>query len=96
MGVKIDESILIWDEGARLAFRVDATTVPAFHAWIDDYHFDPDGHGGTLLRVAIGGKPRIAFRLAAPVLPRLFTLLMTRVGHNLEGGRWFSTPTTNS
>lgn len=92
IGIKIDESVLVWDEGARLAFRVDATSAPAFHAWVEDYHFEPDGRGGTVLRVAIGGKPRLAFKLAAPVLPRVFDRLMTRVGHNLERGRWFSSP----
>ena len=95
IGITIDESVLVWDEGARLAFRVDGTTAPAFHAWVEDYHFEPDDHGGTLLRVAIGGKARLAFKLATPVLQRVFTLLMTRVGHNLEHGRWFSAPRPN-
>jgi hypothetical protein len=95
-GMKVDETVLAWDEGARFAFRVDSMTAPAFHAWVEDYHFEPDGSEGTLLRVAIGTKPRFAFKLAAPVLPRAMTLLLTRAGHNLEHGRWFSTPTTNS
>jgi hypothetical protein len=30
IGIKIDESVLVWDEGARLAFRVDSTTAPTF------------------------------------------------------------------
>ncbi|MFZ0718827.1 SRPBCC family protein [Mycobacterium sp.] len=95
IGINIVESVLVWDEGARLAFRVDSTTAPAFHAWVEDYRCESDGHGGTLLRVAIGGKPRLAFKLAAPVLQPIFTRLMTRVGHNLERGRWFSTPRIN-
>jgi hypothetical protein len=61
----------------------------------EDYRCESDGHSGTLLRVAIGGKPRLAFKLAAPVLQPIFARLMTRAGHNLEHGRWFSTPTTN-
>jgi hypothetical protein len=95
IGIRIVESVLVWDEGARLAFRVDSTTAPAFHAWVEDYHFEPDSHGGTLLRAAIGGKARLAFKLAAPVLQPIFTRVMTRVGHNLERGRWFSTPSIN-
>ena len=63
-GIKVDETVLAWDEGVRFAFRVDGTTAPAFHAWVEDYHFEPDGSDGTLLRVAIGSKPRLAFRLA--------------------------------
>jgi hypothetical protein len=95
IGITIDESVLVWDEGARLAFRVNSTTAPAFHAWVEDYRCESDGHGGTLLRVDIGGKPRLAFKLAAPVLQPIFARLMARVGRNLERGRWFSTPTTN-
>ena len=95
-GIKVEETVLAWDEGVRFAFRVDSTTAPAFHAWVEDYHFESDGNDGTLLRIAIGGKGRLAFKLATPVLPRVFTLLMTRMGQNLERGRWFSTPTTNT
>jgi hypothetical protein len=29
------------------------------------------------------------------VLQRGLALVLTRAGHNLEHGRWFSTPTTN-
>jgi hypothetical protein len=95
-GIKVEETVLAWDEGARFAFRVDSTSAPAFHAWIEDYHFEPDGSDGTLLRVAIGSQPRLAFKLATPLLPRALTLVLNRAGHNLEHGRWFSTPTTNS
>jgi hypothetical protein len=87
-GIKVDETVLAWDQGARFAFRVDGTSAPAFHAWVEDYHFESDGSDGTRVRVAMGCKPRIAFRLAAPVLPRALNLLMRRVGHNLEHGRW--------
>ena len=73
IGITIEEAVLVWDEGARLAFRVDGTTAPAFHAWVEDYHFESDGNDGTLLRVAIGGRPRLAFKLATPVLPRLYS-----------------------
>jgi hypothetical protein len=95
IGVTIEELVLVWDEGARLAFRVVGTSAPAFHAWVEDYRFEPDGDGGTLLRVAIGGKARLPFKLVTPVMQPIFAGLMTRVGHNLEHGRWFSTPTTN-
>lgn len=96
MGITIEESVLVWEEDARLAFRVNGTSAPAFHAWVEDYHFESDGADGTRLRIAIGGRGRLALKLAAPVLPRAFSLVMARMGHNLERGRWFSTPTTNS
>ena len=65
-GIKVEETVLAWDESVRFAFRVDAAAAPAFHAWVEDYHFEPDGSDGTLLRVAIGSKPRLAFKLVAP------------------------------
>ena len=95
IGIRVDEVILVWDEGARLAFRVDATSAPAFHAWVEDYRFEPDGHGGTVLRADIGGRPRLAVKLAAPMMPPIFARLMPRIGHNLEHGRWFSAPPAN-
>lgn len=94
-GIKVEETVLAWDEGARFAFRVDGTAIPAFHAWVEDYHFEPDGRDGTLLRVAIGSKPRLAFALATPLLPRALTLMLASAGRRLEHGRWFSTPTTS-
>ena len=90
-GSKVDETVLAWDGGARFAFRVDSTAAPAFHAWVEDYRFESDGSDRTMLRVAIGSKPRLVFRLAAPLLPRGLTLVLTRADHNLEQGRWFST-----
>jgi hypothetical protein len=95
-GVKFEETILAWDEGARWAFRVDSAQAPVFDAFVEDYHFEPDGSDATLLRWTIAYKPRLAFKLARPVLPRVMMLMLTRAGHNLEHGRWFSTPTTNS
>jgi hypothetical protein len=95
-GVEFDETILAWDEGARWAFHVDSAQAPVFDAFVEDYHFEPDGSDATLLRWTIAYKPRLAFKLARPLLPRALTLVLTRAGHNLEHGRWSSAPTTNS
>jgi hypothetical protein len=92
-GVKFDETILAWDAGARWAFRVDSTQAPVFEACIEDYHFDADGTDATRLRWTLAYKPRLTFKLARPVLPRFLTFALTRAGHNLEHGRWYSTPT---
>ena len=95
-GARFEETILAWDEGARWAFRVDSTQAPLFDACIEDYHFDADGSDATLLRWTLAYKPRLAFKLARPLLPRFLTFALTRAGHNLENGRWFSTPTPDS
>jgi carbon monoxide dehydrogenase subunit G len=90
--VKAEETILAWDEGARWTFRVDSVLAPVFHAFVEDYRFEPDGSDGTLLRWTMAYKPRLAFKLARPVLPRVLKLILARAGHNLERGRWYSTP----
>jgi Transposase len=83
-GIKIEESVLIWDEGARLAFRVDGTTAPAFTPGLRTTTLSRTVDG-TLLRIAIGGKARLPLELATAILPRAFTLLMTRMGLNRPG-----------
>lgn len=93
LGIRFEETILAWDEGARWAFRVDSTQAPVFDAAMEDYHLEPDGSHATLLRWTLAYKPRLAFKLTKPVLTRALLLVLTRAGHNLEHGRWFSTPT---
>jgi Polyketide cyclase / dehydrase and lipid transport len=95
-GVKFEETILVWDEGARWAFRGDSVQAPLFHAFVEDYRFEPHGTDATLLRWTIAYKPRLAFKLGRPVLPRTLGVLLSRAGHNLEKGRWYSTPTSDS
>jgi hypothetical protein len=92
IGVSFEETILAWDEGARWTFRVDRTQAPVFQSCIEDYHFDAEGSDATLVRWTLAYKPRLAFKLARPVLTRLLPVALTRAGHNLEQGRWFSTP----
>ena len=95
IGLKVEETVLAWDEDARFAFRVDHTSAPAFYAWVEEYRFKPAAGNGTLLHVAIGCKPRLAFKLAKPLLPRAMALVLTSAGHNIERGRRFSAPTNN-
>jgi hypothetical protein len=95
VGVKFEETVLAWDEGARWAFRGDSVQAPLFHAFVEDYHFEPRSNDSTLLRWTIAYTPRLAFKLVRPVLPSTFALLLTRAGHHLEHGRWYSTPRIN-
>ncbi len=95
IGLKVEETVLDWDEGTRFAFRVDRTSVPAFYAWGEEYRFEPVARNATLLHFAIGCRPRLAFKLAKPLLPRAMALVLTRAGRNIELGRRFSTPTNN-
>lgn len=95
-GLKVEETILAWDEGARWAFRVDSAQAPVFHAFIEDYRFEPAGTDATLVRWDVACEPRTAFRIAKPALPHAMRLMLSRASHNLERGRWFSAPASNS
>jgi hypothetical protein len=95
IGLEVEETVLGWDEGARFAFRVDRVRAPAFYAWAEEYRFEPASNNGTLVHFAIGCKPRLAFKLVKPVLPRAMALVLSRAGRNIELGRWFSIPTND-
>ena len=86
-GITFEETILAWDEGVRWAFRVDSVQAPVFHAAVEDYRFEAKGSDATLLRWTLAYKPRFAFKLVGPVLPRALTLAFARAGRNLESGR---------
>ncbi|OBF27740.1 hypothetical protein A5724_29445 [Mycobacterium sp. ACS1612] len=95
-GVTFEETILAWDEGVRWAFRVDGTQAPVFAAAVEDYEVEPDGDQATVLHWTLAYKPRLAFKLAKPFLSRAFPLLLARAGHNLENGRGYPAPRTDS
>jgi len=90
LGVTVEERVLVWDEVTRFAFRVERTSVPVFHAWVEDYQFEPDGGSGTVVRVAMGAHPRLPVKLANLVLPRAIPVVFNRAGRNLDCGRWLS------
>lgn len=87
IGAGFEETILAWDEGVRWSFRIDRTHAPVFDAAVEDYHFEPVGSDATLLRWTLAYKPRLAFKLVGPLLPRFLAFALTRAGHNLERGR---------
>lgn len=95
-GFTFAETVLVWDEGVRWAFRVDSSQAPIFRAAVEDYRFERDGDDATLVHWTLAYKPRLAFAFAEPVLARVLPLALTRAARNLENGRWFSTRTGDS
>jgi hypothetical protein len=88
MGITIEERVLAWDEGTRFAFRVERTSVPVFHAWVEDYQFEPVGGDSTVVNVAMGAHPRLLpVKLANLVLPRALPIVFNRAARNLEAGQ---------
>jgi hypothetical protein len=86
VGITFEERVLAWEEGTRFAFRVERTSVPVFHAWVEDYQFEPDGGSGTVVNVAMGGHPRAPVKLANLVLSRVLPVVFNRAGRNLDRG----------
>ena len=84
LGITVEERVLAWDDGTRFAFRVERASVPAFHAFVEDYQFQPDGANGTVVNVAIGARPRLPVKLANLILPRALPVVLNRAVRNLE------------
>lgn len=78
------ETILVWDEGERWAFRIDemSSPVPLFAAYGEDYRL-ADEAGGTRLTWIVALRPQLAIRLFAPILPFGFGLVLKRVAAGL-------------
>jgi hypothetical protein len=47
-----------------------------FEAFAEDYDFEPDGSDAALARWTIAYQPRLAFKMATPVLPRVMMLML--------------------
>lgn len=84
LGITFEERVLAWEEGTRFAFRVERSSAPVFHAWVEDYRFEPDGGSGTVVNIAIGGHPRIPVKLAELALSRALPVVFNRAARNLE------------
>lgn len=61
-GQTIDETFLVWEEGRRMAFRFDRTTLPVV-AFAEDYEIRSTGAGTCELRW------RYAFEWGGPIAP---------------------------
>ncbi len=84
LGVTLEERVLAWEDGARFAFRVERASVPAFHALVEDYQFEPDGGSGTVVNVAMGAHPRLPVKLASLALSRALPVVLNRAARNLD------------
>jgi hypothetical protein len=82
LGVRFTETVLAWDENERWAFRVDTASLPVAKAFAEDYHFSDDG-AGTMLSWTVAMMPGLGLRLAAPLLPFGFGLLLDRAAAHL-------------
>jgi hypothetical protein len=80
------ETVLVWDEGERWAFRVDEMSsrvpIPLFAAYGEDYRLADEG-ASTRLTWTIALRARLAIRVCTPLLPFGFGLVLSRVAAGL-------------
>ena len=88
---RYEETLLVWEEGVRWAYRVDRATVPLANAQLECTDFADDG-AGTRLRWTLAADPRLAMRLASPFFPRVLGGLFERAARNLD--RHLGSPST--
>jgi hypothetical protein len=82
LGTTFHETIVVWDEPSRWAFRVNSSTVPMARALVEEWTFE-HGDGTTLVRWTFAIDPKPWFALFAPVARRYMARLFRRAMRNL-------------
>ena len=84
-GVRYRETILVWDEPERWAFRIDEATAPVAHALAEDYRLVADGDQ-TVLHWTFCADGPLLFNtlLGSPLARPALGALWRRVCSNLE------------
>lgn len=65
--ITVKERFLIWERGRRLAFSVEASTVPLVSQMMEDMRFEPE-YGGTSTRL-VWHIHYVPTRVATPIHP---------------------------
>jgi hypothetical protein len=82
-GTGYRETILAWDEPARWAYRVDASSVPVGRALVEDWLLEDRGDC-TTVRWVFAIEPSSLFRLGLPLAPLVMGRLFRRAMANLS------------
>jgi catechol 2,3-dioxygenase-like lactoylglutathione lyase family enzyme len=87
-GTRYEETVVVWKEHERWAFRVDATSLPVADSLVETYDFQDRGDR-TGVRWTFAIDPRPLFRavspLAQPVMSRLFDRACANLSRELAG-----------
>ncbi|MEW1660879.1 SRPBCC family protein [Streptomyces sp. NPDC093707] len=87
-GTRSTETVLATEPGARYAYRVDTTDLPALHALLEDWRLTPAG-SGTRVRWTVAMDGPAAFRwlmpMARPGLRHAFGGSMRALDRRLAG-----------
>jgi hypothetical protein len=80
------ETIVAWDEGSRMAYRVDRTSLPIARALLEDWVLEPHGDTTTVhWTFAIDPTPvfRVSLRLSPKTIGRVFSKAMRNLDARL-------------
>jgi glyoxylase I family protein len=82
-GTRYEETVIVFDEHKRWAFRVDATSLPVADSLVETYDFEDRG-GRTGVRWTFAIDPRPLFTAAVPLAPTVMGRLFTKALANLS------------
>jgi hypothetical protein len=80
------ETIVAWDDGSRMAYRVDSTSLPMARALLEDWVLEPHGDTTTVhWTFAVDPTPvfRISLRLSPKTIGRVFAKAMRNLDTRL-------------
>lgn len=69
----VKERFVAWEPGVRLAFSVDAITLPLVKRLMEDLQFEAVGEKGTRLVWTVHYEPTLAMRVVHPVVKLIFS-----------------------
>jgi hypothetical protein len=78
------ETIVAWDEGSRMAYRVDATSMPIARALLEDWVLEPDGADATTVHWTFAIDPTPIFRVSMRLSPNTIGGVFHKAMRNLD------------
>jgi Polyketide cyclase / dehydrase and lipid transport len=78
------ETIVAWDEGSRMAYRVDSTSLPIARALLEDWVLEPDGADATTVHWTFAIDPTPIFRVSMRLSPNTIGGVFRKAMHNLD------------
>jgi hypothetical protein len=68
----VQERFLAWERGKRVAFAIDACSLPLLNRMVEDFRIEPFHNGLTRILYTVHYEPRTAMRPLDPLLRPMF------------------------
>ncbi|MDQ2754471.1 MAG: SRPBCC family protein [Actinomycetota bacterium] len=81
--VGYEETVLVWDEPRRWAFRVDRADLPFARALVENYRVEPRDSGWSEVTWTLAVDPRLPLRPAMPLMGRALARIWDKATLNL-------------